>query len=212
MTTTRTQFEIETVSFIAFAVAVSMFFLWQNNQKYRQFPIITPVVNNTAEAVPTKVPEEKVDVSSQISSDGTKKLIMKTAHNNTGTLTYAFSTADGSGDNEKEIYTTTLSGEETMNIPFNTWSPDNKYLFIQKGDRGFMVFKDSGEAFPDGQLFLDLTDLFAQRKTGHNLSEATGWGSETLIIINTAGEAEAKGPSYWFEVPSKAIIQLSTEF
>jgi len=211
MTITRTQFEIETVSFIAFAVAVSMFFLWQNNQKYRQFPIVTPVVNMT-ETAPAQAMVKKVDIASQISSDGEKKVIMKTTNNNTGTLTYVFSTADGSGDYEKEIYTTTLSAEETMSIPFNTWSPDNKYLFIQKGDRGFMVFKDSGEAFSDGQLFLDLTDLFAQRKTGHNLSEATGWGSETLIIINTAGEGEAKGPSYWFEVPSKAIIQLSTEF
>ncbi len=209
MVTTRLKLEIEGISIIAFAALLSMLFVVQGNKNRQQVRIVTPLVTQTE---PTVTPTPAVNRVMQISPDGTKNVVMKTTRNKDATLTYAFSVANGAGEKENLIYTETLPALQSMSIPFNTWSPDDKYFFIKRGDSDFMVFKESGEPFADGQQFLDVTDLFKQRKTGNNLSEATGWASETLIIINTTVEANAKGPSYWFEIPSKAIIQLATEF
>ena len=117
--------------------------------------------------------------------------------------------------NENYIFSKTLDTEKYMTIPYNTWSPDNRYFFIQenaKEGESIFAFKATGEAFSDTEQHFDVTDLFKKRNTGNNFSEATGWGSESLIIINTTKEDGTKGPSYWFEVPSKAILILATEF
>lgn len=208
--------EIESLSIITIAAAVSMVVVVYNNHKQQQnFSATSPVVENNsanAQTLPSPSPLPQTDLSSQISPDGTKKVLMKTTHNADGTLTYIVSTSDGSGNNEQQIYTTTLSGSESMHIPFNTWSPDNRYFFIIKNDKDVMVFRATGEVFANGEAYLDASDAFNARNTGYTLQEATGWASPTLIIINTTTSSNTKGPSYWFEVPSKAIIRLSTEF
>ena len=212
MTTLR-QVELESIFLISIVAAVSLFFVVQKNSNSQ--PQLSVASAIPAISVPTEAITSKVSISSQISPDGTKKVVMKVTQNTDNTSTYEFATLDGNGTNEKSIFTKTLDSSSNMTVPFNTWSPDNKYFFIQQntGDsKSIFAFKENGEAFSDTEQYFDVTDLFKMKETGNNFSEATGWASESLIIINTTKEDKTKGPSYWFEVPSKAILILATEF
>lgn len=213
---TLRQIELETISFVIIAVLLSGFFVWRSNQNFQQqFHLAVPFIanNNTQTAItPISNPILKIDSATQTSPDGTKMLIMKATHNIDGTLTYAFTVADGSGANEREFYSAKVKKSENMGVPFNTWSPDNKYLFIHKNGNNALVFRATGEPISSDQTYFDVSDLFIKQGKKDMPSEVTGWASPTLIIINTVAENNTKGPSYWLEVPTKAIIQLYGQF
>ncbi|MFH1827066.1 MAG: hypothetical protein ABH812_01370 [bacterium] len=181
-------------------------------QSQARVVLATPIILDNP--TPTKILELETSLS-QISSDGTKKLIMKTTSNEGGVNKYALSVSDGSGANEQIVFEKTLDIKKNITIPFNTWSPDNKYFFIQEheGEKNIVLaFKASGEPFNTEEKYLNVTDLFEKYDNKNNLNEATGWASQNLIIFNTTTQDNIKGPSYWFEVPSKAIIPLSIQF
>lgn len=208
--------KIESVLLITIAGLIGLFFAVSINKTQLR---ITPTrIAIDANSIPTPLPTEIVVVESsfsEISSDGSKKVILRTIQNRDKTQTVTVSTKDGNIGSEQIIFSKTLEKGKNMLIPYNTWSPDNKYFFIQENsseESEIMVYQAKGEPFASGESFLDLAGLFKKRQTGNNFSEATGWASETLIIVNTTREDNTKGPSYWFEVPSKAIIQLSTVF
>lgn len=211
MVITRRQLELESFFLISVVAAASLFFVVYGNNNFKsQFNIISSIPS-----APVEVISPKVTVSSQISPDGTKKVVMKVTQNQDNTSTCDISTTDENGANDQHIFTKVLDSEDKMFVPFNTWSPDDKYFFIEQnagGIKSIFAFKATGEAFSDTEAYFDVTDLFGQKNTGNNFDEATGWASETLIIINTKKPDNTKGPSYWFEIPSKAVIQLSTEF
>jgi hypothetical protein len=212
MFTLRRQIGLESLFLIAIVAASSIFFVIRDNKYGSEFSVSlnTPIVPVIADASLSKT-----STSSQISPDGTKKVIMKVTQNSGNTSTYDFSTADATDSNEQHIFTKTLNVSENMSIPFNTWSPDDKYFFIQQdidGVKSVFVFNAAETHFADGSAYLDAADSFTKVNTGNSFDEATGWASESLIIINTKKQDGTKGPSYWFEIPSKAIIQLSTEF
>lgn len=184
----------------------------------RQYKTQSRIVSATPITVENDMPTiflSQEEVVSQISSDGTKKLIMKITNNKGASKTYTFSTSDGAEGSENIVFKKTLDAKKSMKVPYNAWSPDNKYFFIQEDGEGgqtVMVFNVTGEAFVDQTKYLDLTESFKQRGSTYNFDEATGWASETLVLFNTTTQENAKGPSYWFEVPSSAVIQLGTQF
>lgn len=193
------------------AAAGFIFFTYRDGFPFK-FNIVAslPSVQAPAEVVAPKISE-----ASQISPDGEKKVLMRTTENNDNTTAYEFFTTNGDGSNKQLIFSQILTSPSNMSVPYNTWSPDDKYFFIQENsgiNTKIMVFKVTGEAFSETEKYLDAAEIFRKQNTGNNFDEATGWASETLIIINTTKEDGSKGHSYWFEVPSKAIIQLSTDF
>lgn len=214
--TIKHQIELETISFIFIAAFLSVFLVWRSNQSFQQqFHLAVPfVAENKTETVVTPISDKvlKIDIATQTSPDGTKKLIMKTTHNFDGTLTYVFSVTDKSAESKQVLYTERVKGSESMSIPFNTFSPDNKYLFIQKNGSNALVFKATGESVAADQEYFDVSGLFGEKIKQHIFSQATGWASPTLLVINTVTQNGTKGSSYWFEVPSKAILQLASEF
>ena len=211
--TTLKQIELESIFLISIVAAASLFFVVQrNNQGQFDVGSSTRIASIN---FPLAAPAVQQNVFSQISPDGTKKVIMKVTQNPDNTSTYDFSVSDGNDTNEQHIFTKTLDSLSSMSVPFNTWSPDDKYFFIREniaGSKGILVFNALGISFSETEVYLEAVDIFNQKNTGNNFDEATGWASETLIIINTAKKDNTKGHSYWFEVPSRAVIQLSTEF
>jgi len=211
MITLKRKIEIEAIFLVGIAVIVGIFFAAYGSNYKQQFnvPLKTPqmpVVKTTL---------TKVTVSSQISPDGTKEVVMKITQNPDNTKTYNFSVVDVASLIETHIFTWILDPLKSMLIPFNTWSSDDQYFFVQQNTastKSVFVFKINGSPFANGSNYLDVTDLFAKANTGNNFDEATGWASGTLIIINTIKTDGTKGPSYWFEVPSQSVIQLSTQF
>jgi hypothetical protein len=212
MVITKRWVEVESLFLITMIVAGSLYFVIQRNNHQSQFNIASSMPSIPAK---TEVVSSKMTISSQISPDGVKKVIMKKIENSDNTVTYDFSTANEDGTSVQNIFTKTLDSSKDMIIPFNTWSPDDKHFFIEENagsSKDIFVFKADGSQFAGGEIYLDATDLFNKVNTGYNFDVATGWASESLIIINTTKPDNSKGPSYWLEIPSKVIIQLSTEF
>lgn len=214
--TIRSQIELETIPFVLIAAMVSAFLVWNNNQNFqKQFRATVPIVagNETDNVVsPTVNPVLNVETASQISPDGAKMLFMQASHNKDRTTQYVFTTADASGENKQIIYTTVKNESETFAIPFNAWSPDDIYVFIQKNGNGALVFRASGEPIASREASIDVYDVFREKGVQNTMQKVTGWASPTLLIVNTKTPDGADGPSYWLEVPSKAVIQLSSRF
>lgn len=216
--TVAKKIDIEVIICISALIAVSSFsVLRAKNFGAGQLSraIIASNILNTTVPVVTN-PVLQVDTASQPTPDGKKKLVMEATHNRRNSVTYVFTTTDGSGGSLAPLFTTTVqasqSASEALSIPFNAWSPDNKYVFIQKNDGDALVFKATGEEIIPGHQYFDVRDLFTVTPRKDTYHETTGWASETLLIINTISENGTKGSSYWLEIPSKAVIQLSSQF
>ena len=157
----------------------------------------------------------KIITLSQISPDGTNNLTLKVISNINLRNVYTFTTSEQEKKENQLIYEVSLPFSEKMSIPFNTWSPDNKYVFVQHetaGGSAVLVIKKDRQPFSKDELYLDVTKIFNEKYNEYTFQKATGWASETLIIVNTLNQDESKGPSFWFEVPSKQFYQLYTEF
>ncbi len=206
---TESMFLITITAMAGLFLAISI-----NKPELKIFPTRTAIDANSIEtSLPTEIPLPESKVS-EISSDGSKKVILKTRQNKDETKSVKLSTEDSGGGEQQVIFDITLEKDKSIIIPYNTWSPDNKYFFIRENTSAgteIMVFNAKGEPFASGETYLDLTGLFRKQEAGNNFSEATGWASETLIIVNAATKDNTK-ISYWFEVPDKAVMQLSTVF
>ena len=163
---------------------------------------------------PTPVPVQEVTYKSEVySPDGTMKVVMNKTSKNQTLANYTFTVSEVSGTNEKIIFSKTLGENQEIQIPENSWSPDNKYLFLKENDisyLSFMVFKANGESFADGSEFIDVVPLFEEKKFGYNLSDITGWDSNNLLHIFTVKENGTKGQSYWFDVGGKIFYILGS--
>lgn len=204
--------EFEVFFLIAVAIGVGIIFSLYTKNKNAVNHIPLPVSPGNGYITPS--PAQSEEGQFQISPDGTKKVTMTTQINKDFTKTYIFTTSDSDGKNKKTALQIVL-GKDSMHIPFNTWSPDNRYFFVihkSPSKEEAIVARADGKPIAEDQLSYNITDNFEARDTGNIYDETTGWASETLLIINTKTKDNTKGPSYWFEVPSKAIIALSTEF
>jgi hypothetical protein len=179
-------------------------------------PTVTPIPTLKVQAVtvspkPTVAANNPtVATTSQISSDGTETVIVNTTQNKDGNQTYLVSVNNG-----PVIYSETLPAGSNITIPYNTWSPDNTYFFLQKNSQSqtqIMVFNGNGQPFSNGQAFLDLTGVFAQDAPNADFGEATGWAADNLIIILTKNADGSEGTSYWFGVPDESVTPLATQF
>lgn len=150
--------------------------------------------------IPPAVPEAQAsEIISVGSPDGKFNLTMKEKKGQEST-TYTF-------NSEKINFAKTVPTGVTMSIPFNTFSPDNKYVFLKEnglGTTSYTVIAPSG--------IIDVSSLFEAKYEDFVITDATGWAGPTLLVINTDKEEGGKGPSFWFDVASRSFIQLSNRF
>lgn len=164
----------------------------------------------TIQSLPDSLMPETSEVRSP---DGAMRLVMrKTAV--AGNKAYSFlveETTEGSTKNS--IFSKTVLAGTSFEISPNAWSPDNKYFFITEKSSNsinYLVFRRDGEYFSESEQYIEAVPRFIAKNTGYTLSDITGWDSETLLHMYSIKEDGARGPSFWFEIPSKAIIQLAS--
>lgn len=217
---------MDLIIFVIFAAIVGVTLAIYNQRQLHpqmQTKISIPIIQSSfilPTSVPTSTPTPiipKPETASQVSPDGTKQLTMTITTHNDFSKTYLFITSDANGSNQHVVYetTNTASDSGTMSIPFNSWSPNDRYLFITKINNSgteALVMRGDAQPITENESNFNVTEIFESRITGNIYQETTGWASDTLLIINTKTSDGSKGPSYWFEVPTKAIIQLSTQF
>lgn len=170
--------------------------------------------SGVSDLVPTTHPQPNAPnvITSEVhSSNADKKLVLQATTTPDGTTQYVFTVSGISGGNERQLLTKTLSAGSSMSIPFNAWDPTDTYLFVEEKvgtTLTYYVLRANGEAFANGEKFIDVGGVWAAKDPGYRIRTATGWASGTLLIIYTSKDG-GKGPAFWFEVPSTAIIQLS---
>ncbi len=209
-------FELESLVLFAFAAVAGVIAAtyFHNGPKVRtvfNLPVVAPFVSPTPTATPT--PVSKVANFSQVAPNGLKKVTM-TVTTRASDKTYTFTTTNEDGSNSVQIYSVNLPTDENMSIPFNTFSPDDKYLFIDhvsSNNTEPLVFRADGQQVGDNSQYFNVKDIFTARTTGNTYDTTTGWASETLLIVNSK-TPNSNTQSYWVEIPSKAVIPLSTEF
>ncbi len=192
--------------------AVSLSMLPGNKKNLSVSPNFNPPETSNQFSVAADTSQPIVETDEIHSPDGKMTLIIETVKENEKS-TYSFFVAEVPIGNRKLVFEKTLSVGSLMQASPNAWSPDNKYFFIKEknsGSMNYFVFKQSGEAFGDEQAYIDVAPLFVAKNTGHELTDVTGWDSPTLLHLFTKTDSGERGPSYWFEVPSGAIIQLAT--
>lgn len=149
-----------------------------------------------------------------VSPNGKAVLTMKQQDSSQG-KTYSFFATTKEDASPSAIFSKTVDYTNSIQVPFNTWSPDNKYLFLKENigsASAYYVIQSSGALFDSDKPALDVDSLFLAKFTEYDIEEITGWASETLLIVNTKNKNGNTGPSFWFEIPSRAFIRLSTRF
>ncbi len=127
------------------------------------------------------------------SPDGKARLTMKKTISNS-LVNYTFSI-------DKPIFSKTIASTNTISIPFNTWSPDNKYIFLKENlgqETNYNVLSVSGKEL------INVSGLFRQKYPDLKLVEITGWAAPTLLVLNT------QKSSFWFNVTNQSFILLSS--
>lgn len=142
-------------------------------------------------------------ITNVVSPDGKVTLTMREKRVEAGT-SYTISVSG------QEIFSKTLPLDSKILIPFNTFSPDNKYIFLKENTLGkvdYFTLPLSGGAA------IDVSGPFEEKfAEDYVISDVTGWGGVNLLVIRTQGVDGANGPTFWFEVPGGALIRLSHNF
>lgn len=157
--------------------------------------------------IPTPTPTKDQETHS---SDGTMNAILQIPSASESARMYAVFVEKIDGEGRKLIFATSTSYDETFSIPQNSWSPDNKYLYLQKetsGKKDIVVFQASGNSFTDEEHGRSIDETLQKNKPGYTIDQATGWMSATIVQIFTKKEDNTKGPTYWFYVPSASLWQ-----
>jgi len=162
---------------------------------------------------PASKKTNSVQETSVHSSNADKQLILRTTPKSDGMTQYSYIVADISGANQRLLLDKTLPAGAEMKLPDNSWDPTDTYIFLEEHNSGavdFLVLKASGEPFADGNKYIDVGAVWANKKMEYNIRTATGWASGTLLIIYTSKDDGSRGPAFWFEIPSTAILQLAS--
>lgn len=179
--------------------------------------VITFEINNkknktltTSAAPPVISPIETETTNSMDSPDGTKTLTIEKRDN-----FYTIFVTSTSDSKKIQIFKKEKINSSQLEIPYNTWSPDNVYFFLKEKNAAidnYLVFQSSGEQFSNNLSYLSIQEPFKVNAPNYIIEEVTGWAAPNLIIINTKQNDSASKVSFWYEVPSQAFIQLGTYF
>ena len=148
------------------------------------------------------------------SPDGTITLTMEKQELE-NLVKYTFYTGSQSEATRQFIFAKDEPSNQTLQIPYNTWSPDNVYLFLKEATPqtdNYYVFFSNGETFSDNSNYLNVQTLFSQNISGYTITDVTGWAAPNLLIVNARETQGENRVSFWFDVPGRSFIQLSTYF
>jgi len=153
-------------------------------------------------------PERTLEVHS---GDGKAKLIGIRKQLADATINYAYKVVDEGADSPRALFSKTLAVGGTIEVPVNSWSPDNKQLFVQENYNGitnYLVYKADGSKYKNGDDYLDVLSFWAKSKYQYNIKTVTGWAGNDLLELLTIKEDGTNGPSFWFVTSSRNFLQL----
>lgn len=144
-----------------------------------------------------------------LAPNGKDTLITRESRVESGSLkTFLIRTSEGE---VTPILSKTLSPTTAVSVPFNVFSPDNKFIFLKEEDEwGAKYFSlpttQGSETEPT--VF---SELFKQNYPNLIIEDVTGWGGMTLIVINARDEDDSR-LSFWYDVTNGRFTALSNRF
>lgn len=153
----------------------------------------------------TSLPQTQNNMISQESADGSEVLTMRKQVNTDGSTAYYFYV-----DNNL-VFARTLTNGETMSIPFNAWSPDNKNVFVKESNGDYFVISSAVSTDLNSISDVNPVTFFNNKYPSYKLTDITGWAAPTLLVLNINNDASTP-ISMWFDIQSKSFIPLAVRF
>jgi len=176
--------------------------LYLYSVKRSQKPSFSVVVEAT-ESSPTRLEEAT-------NSDGSLRLVGE--RNVMGErASYSFKVLDSQNNSSLLLFDTVADPGQTFTIPFNSWSSDNKHLFIQKNDlngKDYYVFKADGSLFSDEKKYLEVGEYWKLSKNMDVIDHVSGWAGGDLLVSYTTRPDGTGSSAYWFVVGSRKFMQV----
>ena len=164
----------------------------------------------------TEMPVDEKETTVDVISPNEKiTLTMKGLKKADGTLKQTFFISLDAAKESVEIYTHESNPSYQILIPYNTFSPDNKYIFLKIEDperAQYIVVRTDGKNIRGEEKSVEITSLFYEKYEEFVITEVTGWGGYSLIVVNTNYKDGKIGPSFWFDLSNFSFIQLSNRF
>lgn len=178
---------------------------------FQRFAVPTNASAEKLVVIPTpKVPLSKLQTV--YTPDGTKKIVASGTPVDSTTESYVVTTSDPHGDHRVVLYQTSEEVGTRLILPQNSWSPDNRYVFLIKNKQSVLtvlVFSADGKEFSESTPYINLSTDFEKRLPSLTLRDVTGWDDNQLLHVMTSDKTGQRSSSYWFDVPSRSFIQLS---
>ncbi|SRR5258708_134119 len=143
--------------------------------------------------------------------DGKFKVVGTSRQLANGSTSYSFQVVDLKKNAYIPLYGATAPSGTTMQIPGNSWSPDDKQLFLETNTAqgsDFLVFKFDGTAYSDGQKYLRVSDYW--KNSTLKIKTITGWAGFVELTAFTTAADGSRGPSFWFVTSTRKFVQLQT--
>lgn len=194
-------FAIEVIVLLLVVAVISFFLMMRSKNDDKRVPPSAPQVSSA--------PRHE---SSEMNAPDGKRMLSLSGLQAANGMEYLIKVIDKETKVETIVFNETLPSGVQLKIPFNTWSVNGKHFFLEAntaGVKNFWVFSADGKDIATGTKYFDMRPLFEAKKSAFTMKEATGWDSNTLITFSTIKEDGTAGPRYWFEIPSKAFIQLA---
>lgn len=200
---------------IAAGIISGFFFVTYGNKVRTR--LFSPLAYSYTAPTPTIVPPSTEETITSDSPDGKKTLTLKKLREG-NLISYSVFSSDIPAQATPPgslLWSETIDTTTKVAIPYNTWAPDDAYVFLQEDSqagRDYYVFSSTGGSFANGERNLHVRDLFTKARPEFTLTEVTGWAAPNLLILNSKTSDGNQGPSFWFDLTSQSFIQLSTRF
>ena len=160
---------------------------------------------------PSKEVSAFVPLSEATNSEGNLKLVGMAQKMREGGNSYSLKVMDTIKKTEIPLYNTIADLGSSITIPFNSWSPDYKQVFIKissPGGENYYLFKANGEPYDDGKKYIIVGDYWGETKTTNKINKISGWAGPDLMMVYTTNKDGEHGPSYWFVTSSRKFLQV----
>lgn len=158
-------------------------------------------------AAETAQAEEKI--KEVRSGDGKARLIRVAKELTGGEVSYTLKVI--SGGIERELFSKVVGAGASVDMPLNSWSPDNKQFFLEENDGRtvrYLVYREDGGKYGGEREYLNINEDWVKSKNNYTIDGVTGWeGNDLLRVVTNNGDG-TKGPSFWFVVSSQKFLRL----
>ncbi len=142
--------------------------------------------------------------------DGSKRLV-GTSELKEGKVKYVFTVIDSTKKEKIILFETYVDRQSSLTIPFNSWSNDDKYVFIQANSpegKNYHVFKADGSSFNDGLKYLDVQQYWVSSKNTKVIDRVSGWAGADLLVTYATNSDGSDSFAYWFVISSRRFMNV----